>query len=287
MVEGPRFTLRPMGLEDIPDGLRLCRASGWNQRDEDWREMLRSNPGGFVAAVGDGRVVGTGGAVRYGTGLAWICMILVDPESRGRGLGTRIMEEVLRRLVDVPVVGLDATPGGRLVYLKLGFRDGRPLARFHARPLPALPPPRSAVRRMTAADLLEVLAWDREAFGADRAGVLRWALGQAPEYAWCARADGGGVGGYCFGRHGRDADHIGPVVARQRAVARDVVQACLAAHAGRRFFVDAPREPAEWPRALAELGFAEQRAFTRMYRGDAKEPGRPHELFAVMGPEFG
>src|SRR2546425_84929 len=179
-----------MRLEDIPAGLRLCRASGWNQRDEDWRALLSLNPGGFIAAVGDGRVVGTGGAVRYGPALGWVCMILVDPESRNQGLGTRVMEEVLRRLDGVAVVGLDAA-------------------------------------------------------------------------------------------------HIGPVVARRPEMARDLVRACLAAHAGRRFFLDAPREPAEWPRALAELGFAEQRPFTRMYRGEGHEPGRPAELYAVVGPEFG
>jgi len=286
VAEVPSALLRPMRPEDIPDGLRLCRASGWNQREEDWREMLRSNPDGFVAAVVDGRVVGTGGAVRYGAGLAWVCMILVDPESRSQGLGTRIMEEVLRRLAGVPVVGLDATPGGRLVYVKLGFRDARPLARFDARPRSAPPAPGSAVRPLSAADLPEVLAWDLEAFGADRGAVLRWAFAQAPEYAWCVPA-AGRLEGYCFGRHGHNADHIGPVVARQGAVARDLVQACLAPHVGRRFFIDAPCEPAEWPRALAELGFAEQRPFTRMYRGDASDPGRPREIFAAMGPEFG
>jgi len=286
MVEAASFTLRPMRLEDIPDGLRLCRASGWNQREEDWRALLSLNPGGFVAAVRDGRVVGTGGAVRYGPALGWVCMILVDPESRNQGLGTRVMEEVLRRLDGAAVVGLDATPGGRLVYMKLGFRDARALARFDARALSAPPPPTSAARSMKATDLAEVLAWDLEAFGADRSAVLHWALDQAPDHAWCARG-AAGLDGYCFGRHGHNADHIGPVVARQPEIAKDLVQACLAAHAGRRFFIDAPREPAEWPRALAELGFAEQRPFTRMYRGDAKEPGRPEQLFAVVGLEFG
>ena len=114
---------------------------------------------------------------------------------------------------------------------------------------------------------------------------MRWAFGQAPEYAWCAAA--GRLEGYCFGRHGHNADHVGPVVARQADTARDLVQACLATHAGRRFFLDAPREPPEWPRALGELGFAEQRPFTRMYRGDAPAPGRPDQLFAAVGPEFG
>jgi GNAT superfamily N-acetyltransferase len=278
--------LRPMTPEDIPDGLRLCRASGWNQREEDWREMLQSNPGGFVVAVDGGSVVGTGGAVRYGSELGWVCMILVDPESRGRGIATRIMDEVLRRLQGVAVVGLDATPGGRLVYVKLGFRDARALARFEAPPLSPRVAPTSAVRAMTAGDLPEVLAWDREAFGADRGTVLRWALGQAPEYAWCTKG-AGRLDGYCFGRHGHNAEQVGPVIARQTEVARDLVRACLAPQAGRRFFIDAPREPAGWASALGELGFVEQRPFTRMYRGDTKEPGRPEQTFAVVGPEFG
>jgi len=286
VVEGPSFTLRPMGLEDVPDGLRLCRASGWNQREEDWRELLRLNPGGFFAAVVEGRVVGTAGAMRYGERLAWVCMILVDPESRSHGVGTRMTEEILRRQESVDVVGLDATPGGRPVYLKLGLREARALARFDGRASPAPLPSTSPARAMKTADLPAVLAWDREAFGADRANLLRWLFGQAPEYAWYAPA-AGGLDGYCLGRHGHNADQIGPVVARHPGAARDLVRACLASHSGRRFFIDVPREPPEWVSALAELGFTEQRPFTRMYRGDAKEPGRPAELFAVTGPEFG
>lgn len=286
MVESSSFTLRTMGLEDVTDGLRLCRASGWNQREEDWRELLNLNPGGFLVAVAGGRVVGTGGAVRYGAGLAWVCMILVDPESRSQGVGSRLTEEALRRVESVDVVGLDATPGGRPVYLKLGLREARALARLDGRASSAAPPSTSTARAMKAADLPAVLAWDREAFGADRESLLRWLFGQAPEYAWCAPS-AGGLDGYGFGRHGHNADHIGPVVARRPGAARDLVRACLASHAGRRFFIDVPREPAEWVGALAELGFAEQRPFTRMYRGDAKEPGRPREVFAVTGPEFG
>jgi len=274
-----------MTPEDIPDGLRLCRAAGWNQREADWRALLGLNPGGFVAAVSDGAVVGTGGAVRYGTSLAWVCMILVDPAARGQGIGTRIMEDQLEKLKGVAVVGLDATPRGRPVYLKLGFRDARPLARFEARL--AAPSVRAAgVRPLTQAGLPAVLAWDREAFGAARGALLRWALGQAPEYAWCATG-AGGLLGYSFGRHGHNAEHLGPVVARNEQAARDLVAAGLASASGRPVFIDAPSEPAEWASALGGLGFVEQRPFTRMYRGDAKEPGLPEQLFSVVGPEFG
>lgn len=286
MSEPSGFSLRAMRTGDIPDGLRLCRAAGWNQRAEDWQAMLGLDPGAFVVAVADGRVVGTGGAVRYGPDLAWVCMILVDPESRSRGLGTAIMAEVLRRLADMALVGLDATPGGRLVYVKLGFRDGRALARFEARPASAPPLPAPAARPMSGGDMDAVLAWDREAFGADRAAVLRWEHAQAPEYAWTV-PDAGGLAGYCFGRHGHNAEQVGPVVARDAATARQLVQACLSRRSGARFFLDAPREPAAWTGALADIGFVEQRPFTRMYRGEAREPGRPEWVFAVTGPEFG
>ena len=278
--------IRPLRPDDVREGLRFCRASGWNQREEDWRALLALNPDGFVAADSDGRLVGTGGAIRYGDTLGWVCMILVDPESRGWGVGTRIMEEVLGRVAGLALVGLDATPGGRPVYLKLGFRDARPLARLETRVGTSLGDHARGARPLAAADLPAVLDWDRRAFGADRAAVLRWLFGQAPEYAWCVES-GAGLAGYCLGRHGYNAEHVGPLVARGAETARDLLTACLGPHAGRRFYLDAPRDEPAWLAVLAGLGFAEQRPFTRMYRGDGTAPGRPREVFAVVGPEFG
>src|SRR5437899_2884704 len=194
------MNIRAMRPDDIRDGLRFCRASGWNQGEEDWRALLTLNPSGFVAALSEGRVVGTGGAIRYGSALGWVCMILVDPESRGWGVGTRVMEEVLSRLADLALVGLDATPGGRPVYLKLGFRDARALARLEARVGTSVPGHPRAARPLVAADLPAVLDRDRRAFGADRGEVLRWLFGQAPEYAWGADS-GGSLEGYCSGPH--------------------------------------------------------------------------------------
>jgi len=110
-----------MTLDDVSEGLRLTRAVGWNQAEADWRFLLERNPGRFVLAVADGRVVATGGAVVYGTDLAWVCMILVDPDARGRGIGTVVVRGVLDRLSDVATIGLDATPMGRGVYARLGF----------------------------------------------------------------------------------------------------------------------------------------------------------------------
>jgi hypothetical protein len=50
--------------------------------------------------------------------------------------------------------------------------------------------------------------------------------------------------------------------------------------------LDVPARP-DWLSALGEMGFVEQRPFTRMYRGAVKAPGQPDRTFAVFGPEFG
>jgi GNAT superfamily N-acetyltransferase len=282
-----RFALRDMTLDDVADGLRLSAAAGWNQRDADWRFLLERNPGRFVVAVEDGRIVGSGGAVVYGAELAWVCMILVDPAARGRGIGTRVVEGVLARLTDVAAVGLDATPAGRGLYVRLGFEDTYRLVRMEA---PALPAPMATAMPSTSTPAVEaidarmvddVLALDREVFGADRGGLLRWAAAQAP--ALCVREDAR-IAGYCFGRRGAFSRQVGPVVARDLPTARALVLAARAADPGS-VVIDAVDRP-DWRAALEADGFRPQRPLVRMYRR-ARPPGRPDRQFAVFGPEFG
>jgi GNAT superfamily N-acetyltransferase len=277
----PAYRLRDMGLDDIPGGLRLCRAAGWNQRDEDWRLLLASNPGRFVAAVSEDRIVGTGGAACYGRELAWVCMILVDPSERGHGLGTRITEEVLRRVRDVGRIGLDATPKGQPIYTRLGFVETERLVRMAAAGPASGEGP---APRLLPSDLETVLAMDREIFGADRGDLLRWAFAHAP--AWCAQ-DGGRIAGYCFGRTGERYRQIGPVVAASVEQARGLVQSALRAGAGPAV-VDAPARLGDWVAALSSLGFREERPLIRMFhRGGEGGLGHPEPQYAIFGPEFG
>lgn len=276
-------TFRAMGPDDVPSGLALCRQSGWNQTEADWRLLLEP-PSVFRVAEQQGRVVGCAGGMVYGSELAWICMVLVERSARGQGLGTRLVTEVLERLPPVDAVGLDATPKGEPVYSRLGFTGASALARLEATVSPATAP--SGPRPITEADLPALLARDRAVFGADRGRILRSALADAPEYAWCLGEGGARAPAYCLGRRGANAAQIGPVVASSPEAALDLVAAAVARHTGRRLFLDAPAW-GEWRSALEQrLGFREQRPFTRMYRGVAPR-SRPEQSYAVFGPEFG
>jgi GNAT superfamily N-acetyltransferase len=285
--------LREMTLADVPAGLRLSAEAGWNQREQDWRFLLERHPGRFVVATRGSRVVGSGGAVCYGTTLAWVCMILVESGERGRGIGTRLVEGVLARVSDVAAVGLDATPQGQGVYAQLGFVETSRLSRLEAPPVlragsapPCRPECGLRVRPLGASDLEDVLALDRNVFGADRADLLRWSSAIAP--AFCARDEGapGVMAGYCFSRRGARSYQVGPIVAHDAATARALLEAAAREAQGAPVVIDVPADGAEWRAALADVGFQEQRPLIRMLLRGGMAPPQARLQLAIFGPEF-
>ncbi len=299
-MTGAAADFRDMTEADLEGGLLLSRASGWNQSLADWKLLLSLGPGLFRVAGRGSRLVASGGAVRYGDALAWICMILVHPDERGQGLGTRAFDEVLARCraeADagrLRSIGRDATPAGRGIYERRGFAPGPALVRMRVEPEPEPPPSSPATARetegpglapMRPADLDAVLARDREVFGADRTLVLRHALEDAPELAFVARGEKG-VTGYCFGRRGDHSNHVGPVVADDAATATALVRASAVRPLRRPLTLDARAEPG-WLDVLAAVGFRPVRPLTRMYLGGARPRSMPEREPVVFGPEFG
>ena len=111
-----------MRRADIPAGLRLSEAAGWNQTTADWQFFLESNPDGCrVAESGEGNVVATVATMRFGTSLGWIAMVLVDPPHRGKGIGRQLLKEALDVIGEATTARLDATPAGRAVYVPVGI----------------------------------------------------------------------------------------------------------------------------------------------------------------------
>ena len=277
-------TTSAMRPEHIPDGLRLCRAAGWNQTARDWARFLDSTPDGARVAVVDGRVVGTAATIRYGSAFAWIGMVLVDPAARGRGIGTRLFQEAVELLSDMPSARLDATPAGYPLYQKQGFveeyrvqRMSRPTGFERGATI-------GGVRPLGGEDVGRVLAMDARAFGTSREAMLRWMLEGAPQLAWVAD-DGAPAPGFVLGRHGHDFDHIGPVIAESREVAATLVQAALSATT-RQVIVDATPHAPGWHEWLRSNGFVQQRELIRMTRGPSPAADREWQ-FAILGPEFG
>lgn len=281
------ITYRKMTSEDIPAGLALCRAAGWNQLAGDWELFLHSSPAGcLVAVTEDGSVIGTVATIRYGDHFSWIGMVLVHPSMRKQGIGNQLLLQSLNILSDVAEVKLDATPAGRQVYLKLDFREEYGISRMHIPAVPDGVSPDPDVLQTTHKDLQELNRFDRDVFGADRYTLLEWMLSRSPRYAFVLRMNGV-IAGYCFGRPGHNFTHIGPVVAAGVDIARRVFISALAKCRGEAVITDALHHNPAWSQWLTSLGFAEQRPLIRMYRGINAWPGEPQKQFSILGPEFG
>jgi ribosomal protein S18 acetylase RimI-like enzyme len=278
---------RQMSVEDIPAGLSLCRSAGWNQVASDWELFLQLSPNGCKVAIDEGgKVVGTVTTVRYQEHFSWIGMVLVDPEQRRRGIGTRLLQEALSLLKDEETVKLDATPTGREVYLQLGFIDECPLTRLQLSSRNAGNLPKSNATPMQPDDFEAIKLIDEKVFGGDRSVILKRLLDNAPQLAFVTRTKNG-ISGFCFGRQGHNFIHIGPVVSTNEGEAQQLVLAAIKNCERHSIILDAPNRNAEWNNLLASIGFTVQRPFIRMQRGKNNSPGITENQFAILGPEFG
>ena len=276
-------------------GAGLSALIGWNQTADDWRYILARGEGVGLTAS-DNTLVATAMALPYGR-FAWICLVLVAPDWRRQGIATRLMAEVVRRQEDAGrVPGLDATPDGRTVYRRIGFRDVYRLGRYRAESVAAPPPAAPAVlpgllpdelivRPLAAADLARVAAADRRLFGADRLELLFHLRRRRPGAAFGAWREGRPAG-YVLARDGREAAQIGPLAATDDAAAQALAAAAFGAVTGPVYIdvADARWEFVEW---LQAAGFVQQRPFIRMMRGRESGFDDPDQLYAIAGPELG
>jgi len=268
--------LRP---EHIPGCYALSKAASWNQNEADWRLMLDIGHG-WGLSLADGTLIASTLVLPYGD-FAWISMVLVHPAHRRQGHASQLLRTAiagLRARALTPV--LDATPAGRKVYRQEGFRDTWTFKRFLKTGTDDVfrhPPVKREANEVSG----EVdFALDREAFGADRAPLLRALQQRLPQ---AARAQ---PNGFVLGRDGREARQIGPLVARDAETAMELLQSALAAVPAPLYVdvVDHAPQLQEW---LQANGFALQRPFTRMVLGGERAPGNEKLVYLVAGPELG
>ena len=281
-------SLRTMHAGDIPFANELRQLAGWNQTEHDWRGYLRYDPDGcFVAEVG-GKPAGTATTIHYGDRFGWIGMVLVHPEYRRLGIGTRLLNRAISRLQQCGVKGikLDATPMGKKVYVPLGFIDEYELSRYEGTPAADDLPEEAGVVPFSNADFTAIAQLDATAFGAERRAVLQSLSQRNPDLCFAAH-DVAGVSGFIIAREGAGAVQVGPWVARDPEVAERLLRTLFRRLPGRRVFVDVIEPNAPANSLIRQRGFTVQRTLTRMYLGRNDHPGEPSLIFGISSPEKG
>ena len=277
------ITIREMTENDIPLVMRLKREAQWNQLEADIRRYLALEPEGCFIAEYDGESVGSLTTCIFPEE-AWIAMVLVDEQMRGKGIGTALMSHALAFLEGhgVAETRLDATPLGQPIYTKLGFHPEFTLARYSG----ILPeaPQISGIQLYTPAYLEDILCLDHELLGIDRRKLITRLLEEHPEQARLVRREGKVVA-YLTARPGARAWQIGPCLASGN---EGNVLFADAQHrlAGQQVYIDIPLANVEAANQAAQMGLTVQRTLLRMRRGGTPLTQQPG-LWASSGPEKG
>ena len=280
MTQG--LEIRLLFEADIPSAMRLKEAAGWNQNEADWRRLLSLQPDGCFGAVRDGRLVGTTTTTIYGE-LAWIGMVLVDPQQRRQGIAAQLLQVALDYLNEkVETIKLDATALGRPVYQKFGFVVESEVERWSGSGGLTQRDAQIAIDRES---VRELLALDRLAFGADRSELIEKLIADACVAPVLIRAEDGALSGYALARSGTRKTYVGPVVRSEPQLVEKLLDQVLSELPGREIYLDVNRECVADTSLLSDRGFVKERDLIRMVKGPSQKTSPL--VVAIAGPEIG
>ena len=268
--------VQPVDLDAVTE---LVKALRWPHRREDIGLFMR---------LGAGHTAKDDAGALQGVALWWafepaagrLGLVMVSPDSQGRGIGRRLVERILDDAGERSMMLL-ATEAGKPLYDKLGFRTVGACRQYQGtyegRPLPA-----ADIRPATPNDMPAILALDQTAFGAGRTD----ALAALREIGRVAVIDGGdGITGYAIERMFGRGTVIGPIVA---AGEEDAIRLFRALALPGFVRVDAPVGFDGFADFLESQGLGAVGADSPvMVRGSWPEPSDDTRLFALSSHALG
>jgi len=113
---------RPVTYEDL-DEIRDLQPEDWSDIIPDFRFYIESPCCYPAKIIMNGRITGVGASIVF-KNTAWLAHIIVDIRYRRQGIGSYIVQELLKICENEPIetFSLIATESGKPVYEKAGFR---------------------------------------------------------------------------------------------------------------------------------------------------------------------
>jgi ribosomal protein S18 acetylase RimI-like enzyme len=274
--------LRPMVREDVGALLRLTDREGWEYSERDLFRLWETAPQGCLVAVEGEARIGFVTAVSY-TSLGWIGNLVVAPEARERGLGTRLLRQALAHLESrgIQGIGLSSYPWMTDFYRREGFREVGRVATYVGE-VPGRTQKPEGIREVRDPDWEEIGPLEEASFGDPRPGLLRRFWEEFPDLSLVAGREE--IEGYLFGRSSPKGGEIGPWVALSPEAASSLLEAAFGRMWGR-LWIHPVEENSAARELLEEKGFHRVFETVRMMRGEAT--GRGGASWAIGGLEWG
>ncbi len=282
------ITIRPITLSDLGAAMRLSEAEKWNQTEKDWKLLIENPENICLLAEIDNQIIGTSTAINYSNEIAWVAMVLVDKNFRGKGVSRVLLTEMFRRTECCRIIKLDATPSGQQVYKDFGFKNEYVINRMENISLTKLPLNDYNIlpEHAQLTDIQEIIAFDKLVFGVQRFQLIEHLIKNYPEKAWTLKRNNKLIG-FALGREGSIFHHIGPVMAETKIDAKALIYNSLKGLIQKPVILDVLNDKEDIIHWLDSFGFNQQRQFFRMYKRENPYPGVSGNQYLICGPEFG
>ncbi|MBU8687300.1 GNAT family N-acetyltransferase [Priestia megaterium] len=100
----------------------IYHSVGWKNHDEEKIKKVFQSSNVVVIAYDENKIVGFGRALSDGVFNAAIYDVVIDEQYQNKGIGQKIIENLLAPLNDISCVHLVSTAGNEEFYKKAGFR---------------------------------------------------------------------------------------------------------------------------------------------------------------------
>ena len=127
IILGDNIAIRLVHTWNEVEIANLYRAGGWWKDEYDPKELPRLIQGSFLFAVAvnlqTGHAIGMGRVISDGVSDGYIQDLVVLPEYRKTGIGTRIVSLLVKKCIESGIswIGLIAEPDTEKFYLPFGF----------------------------------------------------------------------------------------------------------------------------------------------------------------------
>lgn len=231
------YVVSRMNEKEVQIACDLAEIEGWGPGIQDAHCFYQADNSGFFKGELDGQIIAVGSMVCYDPNFAFSGLYIVKPPFRGRGFGLALTKARLEYAKE-RLIGLDGVIENVHLYQRLGYQPAFQNHRFKGvvKKTEAID---KFISEVTEKHFASLLAFDRQYFPARRDNFLRaWLNNESAKALLYQKNDeilGLGVIRACNG-----PSKIGPLFAKNRAIAESLLDALLNHTRAKEYYIDVP-----------------------------------------------
>ncbi|MEL7179952.1 MAG: GNAT family N-acetyltransferase [Pseudomonadota bacterium] len=272
---------RTATLSELSLILDWAAEEGWNPGLDDAEAFFATDPGGFFVAVDkQDEPIASISVINHTADFAFLGLYIVRKEFRGRGIGLGLWRHAMQH-AGSRTVGLDGVEAQQNNYRSSGFDYSGATTRFTGRLTEQIG---QDIRTVELQDIPTLIQMEGEASGESKPGYLRpWLIGSDTRATFVKR-DQSGRFSFCTIRTCQTGAKIGPLVATNVDVARELIAHAATGISGP-ISMDVPNTSTALTKMCRTMEWQPGFQTARMYKGVFDASG--HKCFAVTSLELG